>query len=120
MCEDTREFCDGDEVVCGLPWEVFGSPELAWVCYEAGVGERVVRATGQDATVTCAGMLVVEAFSEPPCVVRSEGVIHITYADCDLVIPNVITPDDDNLHKPPKITNLKPFPNSTIQLFKQS
>jgi gliding motility-associated-like protein len=115
--EDEREFCQGEEVVIGLPSEVFGSPEINWVFYEEGVDEPVVLATGQDATVTSAGMLVVEAFSEPPCVVRSEGVIHITYADCDLVIPNVITPGDDNLNKRFKVTNLNQFPNSTIQIF---
>ena len=115
--EDDREFCQGEEVVIGLPSEVFGSPEINWVFYEEGVDEPVVLATGQDATVTSAGMLVVEAFSEPPCVVRSEGIIHITYADCDLVIPNVITPGDDNLNKRFKVTNLNKFPNSTIQIF---
>ena len=46
-----------------------------------------------------------------------EGIIHITYADCDLVIPNVITPGDDNLNKRFKVTNLNQFPNSTIQIF---
>jgi gliding motility-associated-like protein len=115
--EDEREFCQGEEVVIGLPSEVFGSPEINWVFYEEGIDEPVVLATGQDATVTSAGMLVVEAFSEPPCVVRSEGVIHITYADCDLVIPNVITPGDGNLNKWFKVTNLNQFPNSTIQIF---
>ena len=89
--EDDREFCQGEEVVIGLPSEVFGSLKSTGSFYEEGVDEPVVLATGQDATVTSAGMLVVEAFSEPPCVVRSEGIIHITYADCDLVIPNVIT-----------------------------
>lgn len=115
--EDDREFCQGEEVVIGLPSEVFGSPDINWVFYEEGVDEPLVLATGQDATVTSAGMLVVEAFSEPPCVVRSEGVIHITYADCDLVIPNVITPGDDNLNKRFKVTNLNQFPNSSIQIF---
>ena len=115
--EDDREFCQGEEVVIGLPSEVFGSPEINWVFYEEGVDEPVILATGQGATVTSAGMLVVEAFSEPPCVVRSEGIVHITYADCDLVIPNVITPGDDNLNKRFKVTNLNQFPNSTIQIF---
>lgn len=115
--EDDREFCRGEEVVVGLPTEVLGSPEINWVFYEDGMDEAVVLATGQDATITSAGMLVVEAFSEPPCVVRSEGIVHISYADCDLVIPNVITPGDDNLNKRFKVTNLNQFPNSTIQIF---
>ena len=117
LWEDEREFCQGEEVVIGLPSEVFGSPDVQWILFEEGSSDSTILSVGQSATVSSEGLLVVISYSDPPCSVRSEGIIEVTYAECDLIIPNVVTTNDDNLNNRFAVRNLIQFPNSTIRIF---
>ena len=41
----------------------------------------------------------------------------MTLADCDLVVPNVITPGNDNLNNRFVVSNLSQFEYSTIRIY---
>ena len=48
---------------------------------------------------------------------RGSGVVEVLPADCDLVVPNVITPGNDNKNERFKVRNLGQFPDSKVRIY---
>lgn len=46
-----------------------------------------------------------------------DGLVEVTLADCDLIVPNVITPGNDNHNNRFVVTNLSQFEYSTIRIY---
>ena len=63
------------------------------------------------------GTYYAESLTPPPCAVPSTGVIEVILADCDLLIPNVITPGNDDTNNRFYIPNLSQFSGSTVRIY---
>lgn len=51
------------------------------------------------------------------CLYKDTLVIDVNNVDCDIVVPNVVTPNGDGINDFFKINNLENFPNSSLNVF---
>ena len=116
--EDTRSFCDGEQVWVNLPPELaLTGSSVEWWYSEPGSNQSVLLSTEPSMLVDNPGTYYAESLTPPPCAVPSTGVIEVTLADCDLLIPNVITPGNDDTNNRFYIPNLSQFSGSTVRIY---
>ena len=116
--DDAKEFCDGQEKWVNLPGELAAdNPNVEWSWLPPGESDPVLISTELSLLVTEAGTYFAHSVSEGPCAVTGDGVVEVTLADCDLVVPNVITPGNDNYNNRFVVTNLSQFEYSTVRIY---
>jgi hypothetical protein len=112
------EVCPGEEVVLMLPDNVTASnPSIQWSYLAAGASEFVDVSNQPTFAATELGTYVAETSVQTPCFVVSEGVVEVVPLACALLIPNVITPGNDNMNNRFVIPNLGSYDRSSIQIF---
>ena len=112
------EICPGEELVLRLPDNVIASnPSIQWSWMAEGATDAVDISDQSELTVTDLGTYLAETSVQAPCYVVSEGVVEVTPLACTLLIPNVITPGNDNMNNRFAIPNLGSYDRSSIQIF---
>ena len=112
------EVCPGEELVLMLPDNVIeGNPSIQWSWLAEGASAYVDVSDQSAFTVTELGTYVAETSVQTPCFVVSEGVVEVVPLACALLIPNVITPGNDNMNNRFVIPNLGSYERSSIQIF---
>ena len=118
MWDDEKEFCPGQELWVNLPGTLAAdNPSVVWYWQPNGSADAELISSDLSLLVSDIGTYYVESTTAGPCAVTSEGVVEVTLADCDLVIPNVITPGNDDYNNRFVVTNLSQFENSTIRIY---
>ena len=112
------EICPGEELVLKLPDDVMArNPSIQWSWMAEGATDGVDVSDQPELTVTELGTYLAETSVETPCLVVSEGVVQVMPLACALLIPNVITPGNDNMNNRFVIPNLDSYERSSIQIF---
>ena len=112
------EVCPGEEVILMLPENVQAShPSIQWSWLAAGASAFVDVSDQPTFATTELGTYVAETSVQTPCFVVSEGVVEVAPLACALLIPNVITPSNDNMNNRFVIPNLGSYDRSSIQIF---
>ena len=115
---DEKEFCPGQELWVNLPGTLAAdNPSVEWYWQPNGSADAELISSDLSLLVSDIGTYYAESTTAGPCAVTSEGVVEVTLADCDLVVPNVITPGNDNYNNRFVVTNLSQFENSTIRIY---
>ena len=118
MWDDEKEFCPGQELWVNLPGTLAAdNPSVEWYWQPNGSADAELISSDLSLLVSDIGTYYAESTTAGPCAVTSEGVVEVTLADCDLVIPNVITPGNDDYNNRFVVTNLSQFENSTIRIY---
>ena len=116
--DDEKEFCPGQELWVNLPGTLAAdNPSVEWYWQPNGSADAELISSDLSLLVSDIGTYYAESTTAGPCAVTSEGVVEVTLADCDLVVPNVITPGNDNYNNRFVVTNLSQFENSTIRIY---
>jgi len=116
--DDEKEFCPGQELWVNLPGTLAAdNPTVEWYWQPNGSADAELISSDLSLLVSDIGTYYAESTTAGPCAVTSEGVVEVTLADCDLVVPNVITPGNDNYNNRFVVTNLSQFENSTIRIY---
>ena len=116
--EDEREFCPGENDWASIPGELaLDGTEVQWWWFPDSGSDPELVSTEMSLILENPGTYVVETTGPGPCVVTGNGIVEVTFANCNLRIPNVITPGNDDLNNRFVVTNLRQFPQSTIQIF---
>ena len=116
--DDEKEFCPGQELWVNLPGTLAAdNPSVEWYWQPDGSADAELISSDLSLLVSDIGTYYAESTTAGPCAVTSEGVVEVTLADCDLVVPNVITPGNDNYNNRFVVTNLSQFENSTIRIY---
>ena len=116
--DDEKEFCPGQELWVNLPGTLAAdNPSVEWYWQPNGSADAELISSDLSLLVSNIGTYYAESTTAGPCAVTSEGVVEVTLADCDLVVPNVITPGNDNYNNRFVVTNLSQFENSTIRIY---
>ena len=63
------------------------------------------------------GIYEAESTTEGPCAVTGIGTFAVNVVVCDLIVPNVITPGNDDFNNRFVVPNLASFPFSTVRIF---
>ena len=118
MWDDEKEFCPGQDLWVNLPGTLAAdNPSVEWYWQPNGSADAELISSDLSLLVSDIGTYYAESTTAGPCAVTSEGVVEVTLADCDLVIPNVITPGNDDYNNRFVVTNLSQFENSTIRIY---
>ncbi|MDA0946581.1 MAG: gliding motility-associated C-terminal domain-containing protein, partial [Bacteroidetes bacterium] len=116
--EDEQEFCLGERIWLTLPAQLAtSSPSVTWYWQPLGSGDSQWVSSEQSLQIQEPGTYYAESSTSGACAIHGDGVIHATLADCDLTIPNVITPGNDDLNNRFFIPNLEQYPGSSIRIF---
>ena len=116
--DDEKEFCPGQELWINLPGTLAAdNPEVEWYWQPLGSSDAELIASDLSLLVSNIGTYYAESTTGGPCAVTGDGVVEVTLADCDLVVPNVITPGNDNYNNRFVVTNLSQFEHSTVRIY---
>jgi len=116
--DDEKSFCAGQEVWLSLTPELNqDNPEVQWWWIPEGSTDGIPVSNETDLLVNEPGLYEVQTTTDGPCPVLGEGLFVVTVAECDLFIPNVITPGNDDLNNRFAVTNLGQFPFSSVRIF---
>lgn len=114
--EEEVAICTGEPVTIALPVEVEQTELIEW-WFETDGGGATPLGNSTSVVVSEPGTITVTASSGPPCIRRSEGTIVVIAEDCHLLVPNIITPDNNPANNSFRISNLRQFPLSSIRIF---
>ena len=116
--DDEKEFCPGQELWINLPGTLAAdNPEVEWYWQPFGSADAELISSDLSLLVSDIGTYYAESTTGGACAVTGDGVVEVTLADCDLVVPNVITPGNDNLNNRFVVSNLSQFEYSTIRIY---
>ena len=116
--EKEFDFCPGEEKWVNLPEELaLDNPSVEWFWQPAPGSDPVLVSTSASLAVEGVGTYFVESSTEGPCPMRGSGVVEVLPADCNLVVPNVITPGNDNKNDRFRVRNLGQFPDSKVRIY---
>ena len=116
--DDEKEFCPGQELWINLPGTLAAdNPEVEWYWQPLGSADAELISSELSLLVSDIGTYYAESTTGGACAVTGDGVVEVTLADCDLVVPNVITPGNDNLNNRFVVTNLSQFEDSTVRIY---
>jgi hypothetical protein len=116
--DEERSFCAGEEGLVFLPGILaVDSPSVQWWWTPEGSTTGIPVSNELSFWVTESGLYQAESTTEGPCAVTGIGTFDVNVVVCDLVVPNVITPGNDNLNNRFVVPNLGQFPNSTVRIF---
>ena len=112
------EVCPGEDVLLLLPGDVqAANPSIQWSWQAEGASEFEFISNEANISVTEMGTYLAESTIETPCVVVSEGIVEVIPLACALLIPNVITPGNDDMNNRFFIENLGSFEGSSIRIY---
>ena len=116
--DDEKEFCPGQELWINLPGTLAAdNPDVEWYWQPLGSADAELISSDLSLLVSDIGTYYAESTTGGACAVTGDGVVEVTLADCDLVVPNVITPGNDNLNNRFVVSNLSQFEYSTIRIY---
>ncbi len=116
--EDEREICFGEQTWVNLPSELaVENPTVEWWFVDESGGDPVLISTEASLLVNTPGLYFAESTTPPPCEATSTGEIVVLRAECDLIIPNVITPGNDDVNNRFFVPNLAQFPGSSVRIY---
>ena len=116
--EDELVICPGDEAWITLPAALAAdNPSVEWFWQSDPGADPVQVSGGLSFAVEEVGTYFAESTSEGPCPTIGSGVIEVQPADCKLVVPNVITPGNDDKNNRFSVRNLDQFPYSTVRIY---
>jgi len=116
--EKEFDFCPGEEKWVNLPEELaLDNPSVEWFWQPEPGSDPVLVSTTASLTVEGVGTYFVESTTEGPCPMRGSGVVEVLPADCNLLVPNVITPGNDNKNDRFRVRNLSQFPDSKVRIY---
>ena len=116
--EKELDYCPGEEKWVNLPGELASdNPSVEWYWQPEPGSDPILVSTSASIAVEGVGTYFVESTTEGPCPTRGSGVVEVLPADCNLVVPNVITPGNDNKNDRFKVRNLGQFPDSKVRIY---
>ena len=116
--EEEKSFCEGEETwVTVLGSLVDSNPIVQWWWTPEGSTTGIPISNESSFLVNEPGVYEVSATSDVPCAVHGQGVVVVEAVSCDLVVPNVVTPGNDDYNNRFVVTNLSQFPYSTVRIF---
>ena len=116
--DDEKEFCPGQDLWINLPGTLAAdNPEVEWYWQPLGSADAELISTDLSLLVSDIGTYYAESTTGGACAVTGDGVVEVTLADCDLVVPNVITPGNDNHNNRFVVTNLSQFEYSKVRIY---
>ena len=116
--DDVKEFCPGQEKWITLPGELaVDNPSMEWWWQPDDATDPVLISTEYNFLVQNTGTYYGESTTSGPCGVTSTGIVEVVSAECDLLVPNIITPGNDDLNNRFVVPNLGQFPDSYIRIF---
>ena len=116
--EKELDFCPGEDKWVNLPGELaLDNPSVEWYWQPASGSDPILVSTAASLAVEGVGTYFAESTTEGPCPTRGSGVVEVLPADCNLVVPNVITPGNDDKNNRFAVRNLGQFPFSTVRIY---
>jgi gliding motility-associated-like protein len=114
---DTLTFCSDTNINLTAPGE--GQPGFYYYWYYSADGEDFEQVSNNalgTLAIAESGIYYVEV-EEPYCQFTSTTYFLSIIEDCEIIIPNVFTPNDDSRNDTFEIFGLSKYPQSTIQIY---
>lgn len=116
--EEEKSFCAGEEAWVTLPGTLAqDNPSVQWWWTPEGSMTGIPVSNEMSFLVSEGGIYEAESSTEGPCPVLGNVTVDVTVVVCDLLVPNVITPGNDDFNNRFVVTNLAQFPSSTVRIF---
>ena len=116
--DDERTFCAGEEEWISVPgYLAQDNPDVQWTWTPLGNITGIPVSNELSFSVSESGTYVAESITEGPCPVLGVGTVAVEVVVCDLIVPNVITPGNDDRNNRFRVPNLGQFPYSTVRIF---
>ena len=116
--DEEKSICPGEPTWVNVPYEVLErQPDIQWLWTPFGTTDALVFSIEGSVLIHEPGTYLVETTTPGPCAVLGQGEVRVELADCDLLVPNVITPGNDNKNNRFLVRNLDQFPYSTVRIF---
>jgi gliding motility-associated-like protein len=116
--EEEKSFCAGEEGWVTLPGTLAqDNPSVQWWWTPEGSMTGIPVSNEMSFLVSEGGIYEAESSTEGPCPVLGNVTVDVTVVVCDLLVPNVITPGNDDFNNRFVVTNLAQFPSSTVRIF---
>jgi gliding motility-associated-like protein len=114
---DSLEFCAGDDAILAAPFQENGYT-YGWYYSEDGIEEYENVGFNSTYPGTQTGFYYVE-ITEPVCGFTSETPFYLNVISCEVIIPNVFTPNNDSgdLNNSLVFTGLENFEKSTLRVY---
>jgi gliding motility-associated-like protein len=107
--------CPGAEAICSLP-NLDGAYQVEWN-YIDDQGNVTFVSSEAGIQVATDGLYEVQLSTGPPCYLSASGAFIVETVVCEMVIPNVITPNSDGDNDRFHIPDLSFFPGSSCTIY---
>ncbi|MDA0940821.1 MAG: gliding motility-associated C-terminal domain-containing protein [Bacteroidetes bacterium] len=116
--EEEKSFCAGEQGWVTLPGTLAqDNPSVQWWWTPEGSMTGIPVSNEMSFLVSEGGIYEAESSTEGPCPILGNVTVEVTVVVCDLLVPNVITPGNDDFNNRFVVTNLAQFPSSTVRIF---